>query len=369
MKKILLLILCIVLITVPLTSCNESGEAPAPSASIGIHGIDYNAAFASFPPETVMLVAGEYTITWAELYFNIRSVLNSLYSSYGEIPDLSEIMPDGTTYGDAVLNYAIDNALVYRAIELGAKTYGATLSDDDHMYLYDEYGSIAESYGGMDEFLEILWEEDGINSFDLFYYLYSIPYLAENTFTEQYGANGLLLPDEDVAENTVTGGYLMAKHILRLKSDDGDETPLRETEEILLLLEEYEGDDFDSYFDSLMYDHSEDAGGLSSFPNGYLFQYGDMVPEFYDACMALEIGQYSGVVETTYGYHIVYKMPLNYDEIPMYNYSQYDYRTLRGIIAQGLFNNSISDWVEHLSPVHTSEYDSMDIAEIFKKAG
>ena len=392
MKRIILLILCAVMLSAFITACGASDNStdyywdpPSDGSSdnaassgdgassdnngINKHGVDYEAAFAAFAPDTVMLVAGDYTVKWSELYFSLRSVLNSLISNYGELPDLSELMPEGIPYYEAVLNYAIDNAMVYRAIEYGAKKSGVTLSEDDHDYLKEEYGSIVDSYGGMDEFLNTLWEEDGISNFDLFYYLYSIPYLAELTFKELYGADGALIPDEEAAAQTASAGYIMAKHILRLKTEDGDDTPMREAEDILELLDNYDGEDFESFFDSMMYEYSEDAGGLSSFPNGYLFQYGDMVPEFYDACIALEAGSYSGLVETTYGFHIVYKLPVNYDEIPMYNYNQYDYRPLRGIVAQEMFNDNISEWVDLHVPEHTAEFDSMDITQIFKKMG
>jgi parvulin-like peptidyl-prolyl isomerase len=55
--------------------------------------------------------------------------------------------------------------------------------------------------------------------------------------------------------------------------------------------------------------NTEDPG-VASYPDGYLFQSGEMVAEFEDATAALEIGQVSGIVETTYGYHIIYRIPI-----------------------------------------------------------
>ena len=380
MKRIATLALCLALLAPALAACSEPGVGISPSQNYYWEGleqpsdsggadpvpqIDYDAAFAMFSPDAVMLTMGEYQITWAEMFFHLRSVLGSLISNYGGLPDLSELVSEDTTYAQAVMQYAIDNAVVYKAVEHGAKQYGVTFDAEDEETLQTEFVGMADTYGGIDEFLKILWEEDGIYSYDIFYYLYSIPYLLENIFDDVYGVDGELLTDEMVSELIGSEEYLMAKHILRMKTEDGDTVPLEETEEILRQLDEYEGDDFDAFFDSLMNENSEDAGGLASFPNGYLFQYGDMVQEFYNGCLSLEIGEYSRAVETTYGYHIIYRLPVSYDEVPMYYASQYDYRTLRSIAARGALNTELQEWVELMNPVKNPEFESLDLSALF----
>ena len=55
--------------------------------------------------------------------------------------------------------------------------------------------------------------------------------------------------------------------------------------------------------------NSEDTG-LAANPDGYAFTTGEMVQEFEDATRALEPGQISGLVESSYGYHIILRLPL-----------------------------------------------------------
>ena len=60
-------------------------------------------------------------------------------------------------------------------------------------------------------------------------------------------------------------------------------------------------------FVELMNTYSEDPG-LASFPDGYTFGPFEMVPEFEQATRELAIGEVSGLVRTTHGYHIVMRI-------------------------------------------------------------
>ena len=60
-------------------------------------------------------------------------------------------------------------------------------------------------------------------------------------------------------------------------------------------------------FDALMTEYSEDTG-LAYYPDGYALGEGHShyVEEFTNAALALEnVGDISGIVETSYGYHIL----------------------------------------------------------------
>ena len=387
MKKTAILAICIAAFIAVSTGCEESAnwdslletspppqilqpsQALSPSTESHSHEIDYDAAFRAFAPDTVMIVAGDYTVTWDELFFHIRTNINGMLQTFGEIHDWTEIIYNGMTFAETVLDFAVDNALLYKAVEYGVDVTGAALSAEDLEYIREDFENALMQYGSEEAFMRAVWEMDGISSRELFDYLVSIGNLANATLRELYGEYGELLSDEDAAAFTMFDGYLMAKHILRLRPEEGEDTAITESEEILDLLDNYEGDDFESYFDELMQERTDDGDGLALFPNGYLFQYGDMVPEFYDACVALEIGEYSGIVETSYGYHIIFRKPVDFDEIPAYNYSQYDFRTLRNITAYDMFDSAMYGWKESLTPEFTAEYNSIDFTRVFDLGG
>jgi hypothetical protein len=254
---------------------------------------------------------------------------------------------------------------MYKAVELGAKELGVTLSASDLNMVSAEFEQAAEENGGEEEYLQMLWEHIGCHSRDLFDYMTGIGILVQNIFTAMFGEGSELLLDTDIAEFTRDGGYLMVKHILRMKPEEGEDTALKESEEILALLNKYKGDDFGSYFDELMREHTEDS--LEAYPNGYLFQEGDMVPSFYGASVALEIGEFSGIVESEYGYHILYRLPIDYNAIPCAYFFQNQYMTLRQIVANSLFDTSLYSWLNSLDVTFAPEFDNFDIEKVFKR--
>ena len=63
-------------------------------------------------------------------------------------------------------------------------------------------------------------------------------------------------------------------------------------------------------FKALMMEHSEDPGKEQA-PDGYVFTEGEMVTEFYEGTKALAENGISEVIPSSYGYHVIKRIPLN----------------------------------------------------------
>ena len=345
----------------------QAAAEPAPGAegAGAFDRVDFAAAFAAFPPDAAMLVVDDYTVTWAELFFLLREDLKTQLDGLSSFPDLSQSRAGGASYAERVVENAVGRALKFRAFEYGIKLTGFALDESQRSYLEYLVKEMLDSVGDDARFMELLWENNGLRDLDLFKYLLYLDYLPYFIFLDLYGNNGEKLSDEDAARETEGEGYMVAKHIMRMKDPSGDLDPLGTIEDILFQLRSYDGDDFAAFFDELIYEYSDDGGGAYDFPDGYLFRPGDMEPAFAEACMSLEIGEISGVVESEEGYHIIYRLPVNYDIVPIVQYGREETDSLRVIVAMGLFEAITLGWTEALAPAFTSDFLSIDISAIF----
>ena len=74
-------------------------------------------------------------------------------------------------------------------------------------------------------------------------------------------------------------------------------------------------------FDTLIEEYGEDPG-MSQSPQGYYLDANGQTPdgssfvtEYTEASKSLEIGEISGLVESSYGYHIIKRLPLDMEYI------------------------------------------------------
>ena len=295
----------------------------------------------------------------------------------GVIEDWDAELQDGMSYWEYVKHMAEEWFLYAGAVRAQMIRFGLELTDEDRAAIENNWNELCLTYGGEEAALQAL--EQSYCTKEMYKYIVETNVITEKCFGEMYGLDGSKVSDEDCADKTADDGYIMAKHILILttKTDEAGNTValteeekaevLKKAESIIVQLDMCAPDEVEERFDEIMYSFTEDPG-VAAFPEGYLFQEGDMVEEFYNGTVALEIGEYSGIIETSYGYHIILRLPVNYDVVPMaysdYLTYGYDYYTLRYIVAEEMFQANLDSWLDRVEVSYTEAYDKIKMNDL-----
>ena len=321
--------------------------------------------------DTVVAQAGGVDITAAQWLQWAASYADQYAQYFGS--DLPWDQDDGSgTMEDAIKEAALQMAQLYALLPGEAAREGVAV--DDSQLAEDEANldKMAEDLGGDEMAQHYLWQ---IPLTRQSYLDMRLSAMASGAIQEaRYGENGAQRPTDAQVLAYATdelGIAYRVKHILLttvdtskpLTDEDGKYTgeyePLDEAtvaekrklaEDILTQLEG--SSDPVALFDDLMHQYSEDTG-LPSNPDGYDAQEGQMVEPFEKASLALKEGEFSGIVESAFGYHIILRLPIIAD-----NYRD-DYVTY--LMTQD--NEKLLD----SEPAATNEvYDSMDLKAFYE---
>ena len=195
-----------------------------------------------------------------------------------------------------------------KAVELGL-----ALTEDDEASCVNEINSMKTQMGGTEAF-EAQLAAFGTTS-QAFEELYKKNIVASKLFDKLSTDGTLEVSNEEIGEY-IKNNYVKAAHILFSMMDTStnemyDEATIAGKKQLAeeTLAKINAGEDFNTLMNQL----SEDPG-LETNPDGYVFTKGEMVPQFEETAFGLEENKVSGVVETSYGYHIIKRLPLEINE-------------------------------------------------------
>ena len=153
-------------------------------------------------------------------------------------------------------------------------------------------------------------------------------HLYQQGYTQLYGETGELVDDAAAIAYLEDNEYISANHILLMTVDSAtgealdEETVAAQEKKAKEIAAELQAIDDPQLllarFAELKEEYCEDTGKVS-YPDGYTFTPGTMVTEFEDTCNALEDYQVSDPVLTSYGYHVIIRLPLDPDRIVEYS--------------------------------------------------
>ncbi|MEG1269312.1 MAG: peptidylprolyl isomerase [Oscillospiraceae bacterium] len=208
--------------------------------------------------------------------------------------------------GETIKNNAVEMFRYNCAMLQWAKDEGITITDEDKKQIEKtvsdtkaSFATEAEYYAALEQnFLTTELYQKNLEEELIFNKLYQFAYTDSEMST---------VSEQDAKAYAEESGALGAKHILFGITGDAeaDAAKLALAEDVLLQLKG--GADFDT----LMNKYTEDPG-ISSYPDGYTFGPGKMVPEFEEAVKALKVGEMSEIVQSEHGYHIIVRTEPDY---------------------------------------------------------
>lgn len=194
----------------------------------------------------------------------------------------NEQLQSGMTIGQTVLQKMLIE-------DIFEHTYGDKVSDET---ITEELEEVAEQYGGMDEYKEII-EAQGMDI---------------EAFKKDIRMN--LLIQEAIKDKVEITDAAIEEKYEELKPDATVQHILVEDEEQAKdIIDQLENG---ADFAELVTEYSQDPGSLDT-EGTYSFSEGEMVPEFEEASFALEEGELaSEPVKSESGYHVIRRLELEY---------------------------------------------------------
>ena len=404
MKKTFLILLAVVLafalVIGAVANRPEPGEAEAEEAAEGasveiadaaetvdpaaveIQELDYDAIYALYPGDkVVMSVAGE-DITWDTYFESLKSnalqiedYFRQMGAYYGETASWEGSLGDGTgmTYAEYPVLAAEDTLAHYAAVEALAKERGITLNEENAAAAAPEQlAADALGEGASVEELETALDEQLHMSLNAYQHMAEINGLFDQLRTEEFGAEGELAEEADIVAYLEEAGYVCANHILLMTMDPNtgdvlDEAAAAEkkakADEIYKELSAItDNDKLVERFGELKAEYCED-GGKTAFPDGYTYTPGTMVSVFEDTASALEDYGLSEPVHSDYGWHIILRMPLNGDCL-VYSSGMADKARLH--YAHDSFSEEFQQYVEDHAAVRADGFETIDLMNYIK---
>lgn len=311
-------------------------EAPAYAGTMDepvVRTLDYD-AFAALHAdnEVVLSIYGEEVLWedyYAWTYMNAKQVeafFQQMALYYGMAADWEGSIGDGSgmTYAQLPVAAAEDTLLRVIAIDKMAADKGVELSEESKAALEDEALAVDALGEGatVEELVDALAEMH--MSLDTYKRISRANFLYTDILNVEFGADCEKVTDEECGAWLEEQGYMAANHILFIINDKAtgetvDEATAAEkkakADEVYAELSAItDVEELLARFKELKEEYDEDTGKVS-YPDGYTFTSGTMVSEFEDTVLALEDYQVSEPVMSTYGWHVIMRVPLGTENL------------------------------------------------------
>lgn len=314
------------------------------------------------PGDTAVATLNGEAITADELVYWLvaygDNALQSAYQNTGslEIPWDAD-MGDGITLAEFIREDALNLAVTQRMVAQMAAQENFALTTEQADSVQQILDSLAVESQQINATLEEYLKLSMALGEELFRWNWECDYAYDAMIQSRF--SGENAPEEEDILSWVEEekGLYHVKHILIDTQGISDAEELKEKRALAddLLTRLLAAEDPIALFDELMHEYSEDTG-LATNPDGYVAQPGQMVTAFEQASLALEPGNFSDVVQSEFGYHIILRLPLEVDT------EQYETAYINTAMAQ-----LVAGWVEQAERTTTDLCDQVDVKDVYER--
>ena len=317
---------------------SQALDAEESGTEVQTLSVDYDAMRASHEPDEIVATCNGRDVRWDEYFYwasynaaQVENYINTM-AMYGL--SMSWDDPWGQDSEESFADYVSastgEQIRQVNCIEDFAAENNVVLSDEVLAEMDEQLKSTIASVCGEDateeEFNEYL--DQAYMTRELYDRMNKINYLYQQGYTQLYGETGELVDDAAAIAYLEDNDYISANHILLMTVDSATGEALDEetiaaqeqkAQEIAKELQAIEDPQLLlTRFAELKEEYCEDTG-KATYPDGYTFTPGTMVTEFEDASNALEDYQVSDPVLTSYGYHVIIRLPFDPDRVVEYS--------------------------------------------------
>lgn len=313
LKKIIALLLVLIMALTVFTACgkndentdvtNENTEAGISEVGLYVDGKKVLGA------DDIIMTVNGLEIPFDEFRYMYKYIDSTSFSGGDETfwASNADLLP-------SLLDQAKSYVLEANWGNLLAAKYDITLTDEDLETLDAYMAEQAASFESEEEYHAVL-EETGFTE-ELLRRLVSQELMCYRVYEDLYLVeNAPLAPSDDEILETLMNDYRRVHHVLisydHFQGLEGyEEATEEELKQAALDLANATLTQIQNG-ESTVYELAQTVGddpGMLENVDGYFFSYNEMVEEFEKTSFALEVGEISGLVETSFGYHIIERL-------------------------------------------------------------
>ena len=354
---------------------------PAPPE---VKSLDYTAIRALHGADETAITLGDETLDWGFFADFLRTngmqyedYFRQMGAYYGIAADWNGSTGDGSgqTYAQALLTDTRETLASFMAIHTFAKEQGVSLDEEAQKALEPEQMAVDIcGEGATLEQLADTLEEGSHMTIDGFRYYSEAVGLYSALYEKLYGAQGEKLSEEEIVKTLEDEGYVSAHHILFMTIDPmtGKELEEKEIAEKLetanRLVAELRAikdtEELVKRFKELKDEYCEDTG-KTQYPDGYTYTPQTMVAEFEDTVTGQKEFEISDPVKTSYGYHIIMRLPLSGDSL-LFS-PQGNPTVARVTVSQNALTRTMDDYYAAHPATYIEGLEDLDLTQYIEK--